>query len=109
MPTKTPDFSLFNQEVSPALLAQAIHIYQENSHQGVAKTKTRGEVDLTKHKAYKQRHWWRPSWGQILPFTLVEVSFLVQLQNFLSLNQKMKVKALLGILSLYQKKVVLLN
>ncbi len=37
------------------ILAQAIHIYREDSHRGVAKTKTRGEVDLTKHKVYKQK------------------------------------------------------
>ncbi len=108
MPTKkTPDFSLFNQEVSPALLAQAIHIYQENSHQGVAKTKTRGEVDLTKHKAYKQKGTGGARHGAKSSPIYVGGGVVFGPTGYkntpLSLNQKMKVKALLGILSLYQK------
>ncbi len=104
---KASDFSVFSQEVSPSLLAQAIHIYRENSHQGVSKTKTRGEVDLTKHKVYKQkgtgnaRHGAKSSpiyvgGGVVFGPTGIKSSPK-------SFNQKMKVKSLIGILSLYNK------
>ena len=105
--SKTSDFSLFNLEVSPSLLAQAIHIYRENSHRGVSKTKTRGEVDLTKHKVYKQkgtgnaRHGAKSSpvyVGGGVAFGPTGIKSAPK-----SLNQKMKVKSLVGILSLYNK------
>jgi len=53
--TSLQDLSVFNLEVSPALLTQAIYVYQENTHIGTSKVKTRGEVDLTKKKVYKQK------------------------------------------------------
>ncbi len=104
---KTSDFSMFSLEVSPSLLAQAIHIYRENSHRGVSKTKTRGEIDLTKHKVYKQkgtgnaRHGAKSSpiyVGGGVAFGPTGIKSAPK-----SLNQKMKVKALLGILALYNK------
>lgn len=105
--TKETNFSVFNKEVSPSLLAQAIHIYQENSHQGVAKTKTRGEVDLTKHKVYKQKGTGNARHGAKSAPIFVGGGVAFGPTGYkntpLSLNQKMKVKALLGILSLYNK------
>ncbi|KKT39440.1 MAG: 50S ribosomal protein L4 [Candidatus Collierbacteria bacterium GW2011_GWF1_44_12] len=53
--TTAPDFSVFNVEVSPSLISQAIYIYQANSHRGVAKVKTRGEVTASTRKIYKQK------------------------------------------------------
>lgn len=38
-----------------ALLAQAIHIYKDRMHPGLAKSKSRGEIDLTTKKIYKQK------------------------------------------------------
>lgn len=104
---KANDFSVFSQEVSPSLLAQAIHIYRENSHRGVSKTKTRGEIDLTKHKVYKQkgtgnaRHGAKSSpiyVGGGVAFGPTGIKSAPK-----SLNQKMKVKSLIGMLSLYNK------
>lgn len=37
------------------LLAQAIRVYEDNLHFGLSKTKTRGEISLTKRKAYRQK------------------------------------------------------
>ena len=55
---KQPEVSLpkrFEEKENPALLSQAIHIYRERSHIGLAKTKTRGEVARTTKKWYRQK------------------------------------------------------
>lgn len=105
--TSQPDLSVFNLEVSPALLAQAIYIYQENSHVGTSKVKTRGEIDITKKKVYKQkgtgnaRHGTKSApiyVGGGVVFGPRGLKLAVK-----SFNKKMKQKALLGILSLYKK------
>src|SRR3989339_1462857 len=113
MPTKkvttttSQDLSIFSLEVSPSLLAQAIHVYQENSHRGVSKTKTRGEINATKKKVYKQkgtgnaRHGAKSAplyVGGGVPFGPTGLKSAP-----MSLNQKMKSKALIGMLSHYQK------
>ena len=101
------DLSIFSVEVNPALLAQAIHVYQENSHRGVSKTKTRGEINATKKKVYKQkgtgnaRHGAKSAplyVGGGVPFGPTGIKSAP-----MSLNQKMKTKALVRTLSLYQK------
>lgn len=56
--TKTADEALpkeFDQKVNMALLAQAVHVFQERSHIGLRKTKTRSEVNRTTKKVYKQK------------------------------------------------------
>lgn len=40
---------------SPALLAQAIRVYESNSHQGTSSVKTRGEVNGSTKKIYRQK------------------------------------------------------
>lgn len=40
---------------SPALLAQALRVYESNSHQKTHKVKTRGEVDGSTRKIYRQK------------------------------------------------------
>ena len=62
MPTKkttttatTQDLGVFNIEVAPKLIAQAIYVYQANSHRGVANSKTRGDINASKRKIYKQK------------------------------------------------------
>ncbi len=40
---------------NPALLAQAIRVYQSNLHQKTSKVKTRGEVDGSTKKIYRQK------------------------------------------------------
>ncbi len=102
-----PDLSVFNKEVSPALLAQAIYIYQENSHVGTSKVKTRGEIVASKKKIYKQkgtggaRHGAKSS--PIFVGGGVVFGPLGLKLTSKALNKKMKIKALLGALSLYNK------
>lgn len=56
--TKLDSISLpreFAQKINLPLLAQAIRIYEEKTHTGLAKTKTRAEVNRTKKKWYRQK------------------------------------------------------
>lgn len=56
--TKLADSSLpkeFGEKENLPLLAQAIRVYEERSHIGFAKTKTRTEVNRTTKKIYKQK------------------------------------------------------
>lgn len=56
--TKLEDISLpkeFGEKENLPLLAQAIRVYEERSHIGFAKTKTRTEVNRTTKKVYKQK------------------------------------------------------
>ena len=56
--TKLEDISLpkeFSVEKNLPLLAQAIRVYEERSHVGLADTKTRAEINKTKKKWYKQK------------------------------------------------------
>lgn len=43
------------EKLNDKLLAQAIHVYRDRAHFGTHKTKTRGEIKLTKAKWYKQK------------------------------------------------------
>ncbi len=45
----------FGQEINMSLVAQAMRVYEDRSHVGFAKTKTRGEVIRTKKKIYRQK------------------------------------------------------
>lgn len=45
----------FGEKVNMNLLAQAIRVYGDRGHVGLAKTKTRAEVNRTKKKLYKQK------------------------------------------------------
>ncbi len=106
--TKTmPDLSIFNIEVTPSLLAQAIYVYQENSHVGVSKVKTRGEIDYTKKKVYKQKGTGNARHGAKSAPIFVGGGVVFGPRGLKltpkSLNKKMKIKALLGALSLYNK------
>ena len=38
-----------------SLLSQAIRVYEDRAHKGLAKTKTRGEVSISTRKIYKQK------------------------------------------------------
>jgi len=105
--TAKPDLSIFSLEVSPSLLAQAIHIYQENSHRGTSKVKTRGELNISKHKVYKQKGTGNARHGAKSAPIYVGGGVVFGPAGLKlapkSFNQKMKVKALLGMLSLYNK------
>ena len=43
------------QEVNLNTLAQAMHVYHDRMHPGLARVKTRGEVNRTTKKLYKQK------------------------------------------------------
>jgi len=45
----------FIGEENPALLAQAIRVYEGRLHRGISKVKTRGEVVASKRKIYRQK------------------------------------------------------
>ena len=46
---------VFDVKVSPQLIAQAIYVYRANQAQKTSSTQSRGEVSLTKAKAYRQK------------------------------------------------------
>lgn len=45
----------FIEKENPALLAQAIRVYEGRRHPGLSKTKTRGEITASKRKIYRQK------------------------------------------------------
>ena len=45
----------FEEPVNKVLLAQAIRVYEDRRHPGLSKTKTRGEVNLSTRKIYRQK------------------------------------------------------
>lgn len=101
------DLSIFNVEVKPELLAQAIYIYQANSHNQAAKVKTRGEINRTHHKVYKQKHTGNARHGARSANVFVGGGVVFGPTGVLpspkKLNQKMRLLSLVGILSKYQK------
>ena len=101
------NINVFNIEVSPALISQAIYVYQANSHRGVAKVKTRGEINKTKKKVYKQKGTGNARHGsRSAPIYVgggVVFGPLGIKTPLKSLNKKMKLKSLAGILNIYQK------
>lgn len=105
--TTTADLSAFNYEVSPELLTQAIYVYQENSHRGMSKVKTRGEVNRTTKKVYKQKGTGGARHGSRSANVYVGGGVVFgpvgHKATPVSLNKKMKIRALAGILSLYKK------
>ncbi len=45
----------WTSEANMALIAQTLRVYEDNSHPGMAKAQTRGEVNRTGKKLYKQK------------------------------------------------------
>lgn len=109
--TTTPDFSIFKIKVSDSLLAQAVYVYQSNSHQDTSKVKTRGEIRASKRKIYKQKGTGRARHGALSAPIFVGGGIAHGptgiRPNRKKLNLKMKRKALVGALSLLQKKKAL--
>lgn len=101
------DQRVFNYKVSDALLTQVIHVYRDNTHQNTSKVKTRGELEKTTKKMYKQKGTGNARHGSKMSPTFVGggVAFGptgVKPGN-LKINRKMRAAALAGILSLYAK------
>lgn len=115
--TKLNQISLpkeFGQKINLPLLAQAVHIYQERSHVGLAKTKTRAEINRTKKKWYKQKGTGGARHGAKSAPIFVGGGVAHgprPIRRELSLPQKMKKKALNMALSLKAKegKIIFVN
>jgi large subunit ribosomal protein L4 len=93
---------IFGDTINKALIAQAVRVYLANQRQGNASTKTRGEVDGSTRKIYRQKGTGRARHGGIRAPIFVKggVVFGPKPRDFsLSLPQKMKRKALFSALS----------
>lgn len=53
--TVTVSDDLFGQPINKQVLSQAIRVYLSNLRQGTSKVKTRGEINLTKKKWFRQK------------------------------------------------------
>ncbi len=101
------DPRVFSYKVSEALLTQVIHVYRDNTHQNTSKVKTRGELEKTTKKMYKQKGTGNARHGSKMSPTFVGggVAFGptgVKPGN-LKINRKMRAAALAGILTIYTK------
>jgi large subunit ribosomal protein L4 len=93
---------MFGDKVNKTLLTQAVRVYMANQRQGNASTKTRGEVDGSTAKIYKQKGTGRARHGSKRAPIFVKggVVFGPRPRDFgLSLPTKMKRKALFSALS----------
>lgn len=93
---------IFGEKVNKALLAQAVRVYLANQRQGTVSTKTRGEVDGSTRKIYRQKGTGRARHGSVRAPIFVKggIVFGPKPRDFsLALPQKMKRKALFSALS----------
>jgi len=93
---------IFGGKVNSALMAQAVRVYLANQRQGNAHAKTRGEIDLTKAKWFRQKGTGRARHGaQSAPiFVGGGVAHGPRKHDFsLSMPQKMRKAALISALS----------
>ena len=93
---------MFGEKFNKALIAQAVRVYLANQRQGNASTKTRGEVDGSTAKIYRQKGTGRARHGSKRAPIFVKggVVFGPKPRDFsLALPQKMKRKALFSALS----------
>jgi large subunit ribosomal protein L4 len=88
---------IFGDKVNTQLLAQAVRVYLANQREGSAHTKTRGEVDGSSRKIYKQKGTGKARHGTIRAPIFVKggVALGPKAHDFrLNLSKKMKIKAL---------------
>ncbi|MBI4080208.1 MAG: 50S ribosomal protein L4 [Candidatus Levybacteria bacterium] len=94
--------SIFGSKVNNILIAQAVRVYLANQRRGTASTKSRGEVDLTTAKWYRQKGTGRARHGAKSAPIFVKggVAFGPKPHDFsLKMPQKMKQRALFSSLS----------
>lgn len=102
---KTPvkvSTAVFGKKVGDELLAQYVRVYLANQRQGNASVKTRAEISLTKHKAWRQKGTGRARHGaKSAPiFVGGGVAFGPKPKNYLlKLNKKQKKAAFFGALT----------
>lgn len=93
---------IFGSEVNKKLIAQAVRVYQANKRQGNASTKTRGEVDGSTRKIYKQKGTGKARHGSLRAPIFVKGGIVhgPKPKDFnLEMPKKMRRKALLSVLS----------
>ncbi len=96
----------FDARINKQLLAQAVRVYLANQRVGHASTKTRGQVEGSTRKIYKQKHTGRARHGGIRAPIFVGggVAFgPVPQDHSLSMPQKMKKHALASALTAKRK------
>lgn len=94
--------TIFGEKVNKVLIAQAIRVYLANQRQGNASTKTRGEVEGSTRKIYRQKGTGRARHGGVRAPIFVKGGIVhgPRPKDFsLSLPKKMKRKALYSALS----------
>ena len=93
---------IFGDKVNKTLLAQAVRVYLANKRQGTVSTKTRGEVDGSTRKIYRQKGTGRARHGSLRAPIFVKggIVFGPKPRDYsLILPKKMKRKALFSALS----------
>ena len=104
--TLTLPKEIFAVEASPRLLAQYVRVYLANQRQGNASTKTRGEVNASTKKIYRQKGTGRARHGSKKAPIFVGGGIVGGPQtkdHTLKMNKKQKQKALLYSLSMKAK------
>lgn len=93
---------IFGVEVNNSLMAQAVRVYLANQRRGTLRTKSRGEVNISTRKIYRQKGTGRARHGAASAPIFVGggIAFGPKQRDFsLKLSQKMKQKALFSSLS----------
>lgn len=104
--TVTLPKEVFGAKINKALMAQAVRVYLANQRLGTVSTKTRGEVDGSSRKIYKQKGTGRARHGTLRAPIFVKggVAHGPKPRDYsLKLPQKMKRVALISALSFKQK------
>ena len=94
---------VFAGKINPELMAQAVRVYQVNQRQGTASTKTRGEVQGSTRKIYRQKGTGRARHGGITAPIFVGggIAFGPRPRTFeLKMSKQMRRKALISALTL---------
>jgi large subunit ribosomal protein L4 len=108
------DEKVFGAKLNAVLIAQAIRVFQVNQRQGNASTKTRGEVQGSSKKIYRQKGTGRARQGTIRAPHRVGggIAFGPRPRDFeLSMSKTMKQKAMFSLLSskLKEKKILFVD
>lgn len=93
---------IFGAEVNNSLMAQAVRVFLANQRRGTLRTKSRGEVNISTRKIYRQKGTGRARHGAASAPIFVGggIAFGPKPRDFsLKLSQKMKQKALFSSLS----------
>lgn len=101
-PKDTLPKELFGAEVNEKLLATAVRVYLANQREGSAKTKTRGEVEGSTRKIYRQKGTGRARHGSIRAPIFVGGGIVfgpIPKKIHLTMSRSMKRMALLSALS----------